>query len=218
MASRIMHLAISELLLRKTVIRDANRFRLGCILPDAYNPNADYRLSKEVSHYKETVCDGARRAYRLSLFREAFGDKMTVDDLYLGYYLHLVMDIFYRRFVYETYHWDGSIRENVERLHRDYWLINSHVVERYHLQNDIVIPEDFEKEPIFRVYPFGMEQLMLDLEKDFAPMEPGEFFFFTPRMAEEYIEQTAEWCEQEIKAIREGLPLMDELQYTWKNT
>lgn len=40
MASRMLHLAVLEELMKKIPIKikDKNRFRLGCVLPDAYNP------------------------------------------------------------------------------------------------------------------------------------------------------------------------------------
>ena len=36
MASRILHLAVLEEMMKKITVSDKNRFRLGCILPDAY--------------------------------------------------------------------------------------------------------------------------------------------------------------------------------------
>ncbi|SFP84429.1 hypothetical protein SAMN04487928_109119 [Butyrivibrio proteoclasticus] len=39
---------------------------------------------------------------------------MRQDDLYLGYYLHLVQDMCYRHFVYDKYHWNPMIPGNVE--------------------------------------------------------------------------------------------------------
>lgn len=34
MASRVLHLAVLEELAKQTSIKDKNRFRLGCVLPD----------------------------------------------------------------------------------------------------------------------------------------------------------------------------------------
>lgn len=55
---------------------------------------------------------------------------MKTDDLYLGYYLHLVQDICYRHFVYDKYKWNPMIPGNVEKLHKDYSIINIYVATR----------------------------------------------------------------------------------------
>ncbi len=38
------------------------------------------------------------------------GEQMKTDELYLGYYLHLIQDIFYRRYVYSEHHFNSSIQ------------------------------------------------------------------------------------------------------------
>ena len=52
---------------------------------------------------------------------------MKKDDLYLGYYLHLIQDMLYRRVMYGEHGWNSSVPGNVEKLHRDYEILNEYV-------------------------------------------------------------------------------------------
>lgn len=142
---------------------------------------------------------------------------MKSDDLYLGYYLHLIQDIIYRQFVYDDYKWNPTIEGNVEKLHNDYHLINTYVIQKYALENDIDFQEKFSKEEIFEIYPFGIDQLQIDLQNDFIPYSEGKIFFFTEQMADEYIHRAAEVCMKEIEAVRAEGELLDENRYAWKS-
>ncbi|MDF2800553.1 MAG: hypothetical protein K0S61_456 [Anaerocolumna sp.] len=44
----------------------------------------------------------------------------------------------------------------------------------------------------------------------------SRIFFFTEKMANEYINKAVEICLQEIKALKEKSPLLDEMQYAWR--
>lgn len=96
---------------------------------------------------KIPIYDGVKKTYNLTRFREMFQENMKIDSLYLGYYLHLIQDIVYRKFVYTDYQWNPKIPGNIERLYHDYQLIN---------------------------YPFGIEQLKEDLREDFIAYDQGE--------------------------------------------
>lgn len=212
MASRIIHYAITKYIAEIIEIKDINRLYLGSILPDAYNPTS---TTTQNSHYKETICNGALKTYNLTKFRDYFLNKMKEDDLYLGYYLHLIQDIIYRQFVYDDYKWNPKIIGNVSKLHNDYRLINTYVIKKYELKNSIDIPKNFLEEEIFSIYPFGIEQLLHDLEEDFNTYSKGDIFFFTEKMADEYIKRASDICLQEVAAIKSGGALLDEMQYAW---
>ena len=62
---------------------------------------------------------------------------MKQDELYLGYYLHLIQDIFYRYFIYSEHDWNPTIPGNIDHLHRDYAITNWHVVNRYKLNKEM---------------------------------------------------------------------------------
>ncbi len=79
------------------------------------------------SHLKKKICENTRYTYDLEFFRDRYGKYMEKDDLYLGYYLHLIQDMLYRRFMYGEHGWNSSVPGNVEKLHRDYEILNEYV-------------------------------------------------------------------------------------------
>lgn len=214
MASRIMHLAVACELLKEDSVKDQNRFKVGVILPDVYNRPVE----QDNSHFKETVCNGTKRTYNLPKFRQLFWKKVISDDLYLGYYLHLVQDLVYRRFVYEEHHWNPKPPGNVDRLHNDYALLNTYVVDRYHLTADICAPTDFEHEALNRRFRFDLNRFLQELKQDFVPYDQGEVFFFTAEMADAFIRQAVDVCREELKAIQAGGDLLNEMDYAWSST
>lgn len=212
MASRVMHLAIANEIMKQVNIENVERFRLGVVLPDAYKHNIQ---SATDSHLKYTTEDGTKKTYKLSWFRDTFGERMKTDELYLGYYLHLIQDTVFRYFVYSLHNWDPYPKGNIEHLHNDYKLLNNYVVDRYKINPSLVIPENVNEEPIFDIYPFDTRQLSVDFKMDFEPYNNGEAFFFTRKMADEYIKMATEKCLEEIKALESGATTIDELEWAW---
>lgn len=212
MASRIIHLAITDILTGKYAFKDINRLKIGATLPDAAAPGQ----STEGSHLKIRICGLTKKTYDLTRYRKEFGEKMKEDDLYLGYYLHLVQDILFRYFMYEMHRWDSKTPGNVDRLHIDYALINTYVVKKYQLRDDIVIPKDFADEPIHRLYPFGYESFYEELKGDYEPYQGGDLFFFTEEKADAFIGMAVDFCLKELDALSQGKPGLDEYAWGWK--
>lgn len=212
MASRIIHYAVTKLVADKIQIEDKNRLFFGAILPDAYDLKT-FTMNK--SHYKITICNGTKKTYDLTRFRHQFGNEMQTDDLYLGYYLHLIQDILYRQFIYGDYKWNPLIEGNVERLHNDYRLINTYVIQKYGLRNNILLPKDFSNEKICEICPFEIEKMMLDLQGDFENYNSSTVFFFTEKMADEYIAKAVNACLKEVEGLKTNDKLLDENQCAW---
>jgi len=105
-ASRLIHLAVADALLKEYHIDDPMCFRLGSILPDAKNDSS----LRAAPHYQIVLPSGLL-TYDLDAFREQYGEKIYSDSLYLGYYLHLIQDMVYRRFMYALPQWDARIRK-----------------------------------------------------------------------------------------------------------
>lgn len=120
MASRILHLAAAKLILDEHPAADEKRFRLGSILPDAGD-----RVS---AHFRVRIDGGTKTMMALSDFRARFADKMD-DPLYLGYYLHLVQDIVFRKVFYLDHGWKVDSPQKVERLYDDYRILNTWAIE-----------------------------------------------------------------------------------------
>lgn len=211
MASRIIHLAITGELIKQYEFKDLARLRFGTILPDAACNKEEYQLS----HFKMKIGDKSERSYNLSEFRTKFSEKMKTDDLYLGYYLHLIQDLLYRNFVYERYHWDPKPEGNMERLYSDYRQLNRYVIDKYGLHCDVNIPEEFETEIIHQVAAFEPGSFLVEYKKDFEPLAPAERFFFTDAMVDKYIGWAVEYCKKELEALKAGAHYFDELKWSW---
>lgn len=214
MASRVMHLAIAAEIMKHVPIKDINRFRLGVILPDAYNRNVQ---TANNSHLKYTTANGTKKTYKLDWFRKTYSEQLKNDDLYLGYYLHLIQDTIFRYFVYSLHNWDPYPKGNTERLHNDYRLLNNYVIDKYKLPDSLIIPGRINEESIFDIYPFGIEQLSVDFKTDFEPYSNGTAFFFTEEMTDEFIKMATEKCVKEIMALHNGESIFDELEWAWDN-
>lgn len=213
MASRILHLAIAEKIIAQNSIVNKNRFRLGSLLPDAYRIG----FSKTESHLKMPVCGGSKKTYDLQLFQQLFENEICVDELYTGYYLHLIQDLVFRRLVYEKYSWNPQIPENVEHLWEDYELMNSYIIASYGLTNNLVFPSDFSKEKINIIYPFNLLTLQSNLVSDFKKVAQtdGNTFFFTKEMAIEYINKATQVCCTEIELLKHKIFGIDSYNYAW---
>ncbi len=209
MASSIIHLAVTNELTKKYKFRDTARLEFGACLPDAGKGQA--------GHLKKSIWGGNKRVYDFEFFRSKFGNLMKSDDLYLGYYLHLVQDICYRHFVYDKYKWNPRIPGNVERLHNDYAIINHYVAVKYGLTNDLTVPDNFEQEKICEICEYDIHRLMTDMERFFTEMKDEEIFFFTREMADEYISEAVEYCMRELSALDgEGTPI-ESYENAWDN-
>ena len=126
MASSIVHLAITNELIKRHSFKNADRLKFGAVIADAgYDGNSHMKIS----------LPGGHKTYDFTSFRQMFEKKMYEDDLYLGYYLHLIQDVVFRHFVYDKYHWNPMIPGNIERLHRDYAIVNDYVIKKYSIEN-----------------------------------------------------------------------------------
>ncbi len=213
MASRMIHYAIAKQVAKRYPIRNYDRFVLGELLPDAY---AEDRGTGD-SHFKISVCGGSQKTYDLEKFRALFSEELKTDDLYRGYYLHLIQDLYFRDFVYNQHCWNPRIPGNIEKLHGDYALANAYVIEKYEMENRLVIPTDFPAEPINGIYPFGVERLAGDFDSDFRGCEKGEYFFFTTEMADTFIKIACGQSVKELEALDHGAVYTDMYQMAWKN-
>ena len=207
MASSIIHYAVTDELIKRRQFINPDRLKLGSILADVgYNGN---------SHMKMSIVGENKKTYDLEGYRNLYGELMKQDDLYLGYYLHLIQDIIYRHFVYDKYHWNPLIPGNVEKLHRDYAIANYYVIQKYQLKNDLKIPEDFDKESINRICSFDLIGLEKNMNSYFVPVEEDDIFFFTREMTDEYITEAVECCMRELDNLEKENGGMDNYMLAW---
>lgn len=209
MASRVMHLAVATLLMRERAFRDPAGLLAGALLPDANPPGVNSRLS----HFVATR-DG-KRNYDAGAFRGLYGDRLGEEGLYLGYYLHLLQDIAYRRFLYCDHDLHFRTQEQREALYRDYRILNGYFIEKYGLTCPEGFPAGTEDAAVCRQFGLEPGRLLEDLRRDFAGSPQGEPAFITPELAEEYVRSAWALCREELDALAQGRPLLDCWKLAW---
>ena len=213
MAQRTIHYLIGEELLGLGV-RDAARFRVGNLLPDAIE-DLGFR---NLTHYQRHVIVEGRSALLSDFerFRRDFAPLVETDGLYLGYYMHLVEDVCYRRFWKEAAFAPRHMsRENVAILHRDYHLLNYYIVSRYGLRDELVMPEGFASEPVNRIYPFLLEQFLAEAREDFTEHPEGKTHFLTEELLERFFAEALPVCREALRRILAGEEPLDPCDLNW---
>ncbi len=201
MAQRIVHYLLGELLLRERPLRDRKRFLLGSILPDAFAEHSQRALT----HFTNRTIPGYM-FFDFDAFRARFGGRMAEDDLYLGYYMHLVEDNYYRSFFRERVGIaiDNQKPEQVRRLHRDYMLLNACLAEKYGLRDEIERPVDFEAEPLTAIARFDLDAFLEAFAGDFTRRLEGETCFLTEAMLDEFLALYYPPCLCELRTVCAG--------------
>lgn len=199
MASSLMHLAVTERLLDGAVRPDL--LRLGSVLADAWGQDG---------HFRGQAPDG-RKFYDLARFRAQYGERLLRDDFCLGYYLHLVQDMFYRWFLYVDRGWKRRTPEDVARLHEDYRLLNPFLVREYALK-PLRLPPELRGHPLLAQ---SACTFLTDMHGQFLPYGGGEPFVLTESLAAEYIDRAAALCLAELDALRGGAPGADPMDYAY---
>lgn len=213
MAQRTIHYLLGEELIGLGV-RDVDRFRVGNLLPDAIED----LIFRDLTHYQTDTQIGGetKRLSDFERFRREFAPLVETDGLYLGYYMHLIEDACYRRF------WNrvrfaprDMTRENVAVLHNDYHLLNRYIVSRYGIRNEIVSPENFEREPVNRIYPFLLRDFLDEMRGDFTENPQGTTHYLTETLLEEFLADARDTCREALRRILSGGEPMDPRSLTW---
>lgn len=214
MAQRTIHYLIGEELIRGVGVRDADRFRIGNLLPDAI----EGLRWRDLTHYqKKLLLNGAERRYSdFEQFRREFAAEVERDDLYLGYYMHLVEDACYRLLWREYGLWQKIKTEaDVEILHQDYHLLNAYIVRRWDIRDELVYPAGFESEPINRIYPFLLRQFLEEMRGDFSEDPRGEMRLISAEFVERYVRDYLDLCRDALTRMLERRAPLDPTSMTW---
>lgn len=195
MAQRTIHYLFAELLHESGDIHDIDRFLVGSVMPDAYIGDEN----RDKTHFIRR--EGSRRCFDFEEFRRRYEEKIYADDLYLGYYMHLLEDGFYRTHFHEILHLYMKI-EDVERLHQDYHILNRHIVDRYGIAYAMSMPADFDKEELNEIAPFHLEDFLEEMKEDFREDIRGETKFIDAGMLDGFVERYAGEALKELEAIR----------------
>lgn len=214
MAQRTIHYLMGELLLNDK-IRNKNRFRIGNLLPDAYGEN----VPRSLSHYTKKLPqqDVILKYCDFEAFRRQFAHEIETDDLYLGYYLHLIEDACFRIF-WMKLGLAGQIKsqEDVALLHRDYHILNAYIVHHYGICNEITPIAHFETEQIHQITPFLLEQFLAEFEKDFSDNTQGETTFLTVDKLDMMVKDYLGICADAMRRIQQRQEPLNPLALSWQ--
>lgn len=198
MAQRTIHYLFGELFSKSIEFKDKKRFLLGSVMPDAY---ADLK-DRNITHYK--VKGREKQFFNFDGFREEFGELILKDDLYLGYYMHIVEDAFYRNFIYCGRFITPCCEEDVKKLHNDYHILNNYIVTRYGIENILNESVDLSGETVSKIAEFEINGFLGDMKNDFFENTRGETCFITENMLDEFIEKYVPLGIEALKEIKKG--------------
>lgn len=207
MASIIIHLTVTQKVLDICEIKTCrNEYFFGNILPD-YTVNENH-------HYKDIF--GERKFFNLTRFRKENEDKLD-DPVYLGYYLHLVQDVIFRDFMYNLHGFSSAQKENVLKLYRDYGHLNGYLADNYQIPLEILKNTDSIPAERYSDFSFNKDELEEETEKyhNVNIRPEGEYSFFTPEMADDYIRRAEDACVHELSALKGEKEHIDESAYSW---
>lgn len=215
MAQRMIHYLIGTRLLEEMPVCDRMRFLLGSILPDAYAS----RRKRDDTHYVQRTPDN-RVYYDSNSFHARYREAISRDPLYLGYYMHLVEDIFYRTYIRKDRHLDiFGHPDAVALLHRDYHCLNRYIVDTYGLCNEVILPMDLEKEALVQEADFAIEAFLEEFDRDFHETLQEKTVFITEAMLEEFLSRYYGQIKEEyIHVLQQNEPLLQAYTYAWIRT
>jgi hypothetical protein len=160
MGSRIMHLAIGEIINKKYQLGDA--FLMGSIAPDV---NKNERTPKELTHFMEKRADGEHDMFP-DRFLEEYSN--TLDAFKSGYYLHLISDEYWLKNVYRILIVD-SMQDRDEILplyYDDFSFYNSFLINKFNLTS-IKASADIHT-GVKEISDRALADIVNDLDSDFA--------------------------------------------------
>lgn len=209
MAQRTIHYLFGEIFSKQMKLKDKNRFLLGSVMPDAYSDVCD----RDSTHYKIKTEDHIY--FDFNKFREQYLELICNDDLYLGYYMHLVEDAFYRQFIYNGEFRMPCSKEEVMLLNNDYHILNSYIVNKYNIQNVFEKPIDLAQEPISKIAVFRMNEFIEEMSHDFTEQTTGETIFLKEDMLDEFIDKYVPLGLEELRSIQSGKFILQAQDYAW---
>ena len=209
MAQRTIHYLFAELLAKQVKLNDKRRFLLGSILPDAY---VDVE-NRNATHFKAWRENGTCLDFQK--FLNDYYELMQKDELYLGYYMHLVEDAFYRKFFYNEHNKMPKSMEDVKRLHMDYHILNRYIVNKYRLKNELSEMENCYQGEFDYIAEFRVPDFLVELNQDFLEDISGETFYITEVMVDEFVERYLPLAIKELESVKTGKSCLNVNDYTW---
>lgn len=205
MASRMIHYLIASEIIKRSKIYNIERFICGSLLPDA-------SIDHKKSHYSETDSDNYH-FMNLNKYYADFKDRLN-DELYLGYYLHLVQDVIFRMEVTSVVKYNPLNPEELNRLYDDYHSINAWINEEYKLKRNIEIT-NIEDEKINSIASFNYSLFIESMKNDFDDIRKQNYYYFDETMAKDYIDKSTDISLKLINKLNNDINSFDSTLYRW---
>lgn len=214
MAQRTIHMLLALMVSQRTKIKDPARFFLGNLLPDSFSLPENRKKAHFIKHIESenTVY------FDFHAFFEKYKRDIAKDDLYLGYYAHLVTDAFYRYFIYYEKDFMSRVsRADLTIMHEDYNVLNAYINEKYNLPADIKVPEDFRLEKINDITEFRTEEFIEEYRNDLRTPAGGRTRLLTESMLDEFVDSYLYGLINELECAMAGETVLDPKNYKWEN-
>lgn len=208
MAQRLVHYAIAKNLLDKNIIKDEYKFVIGSLIPDC-NEHTD-------EHYNFThnvVINANKKTIDFNAFLKKYREEILNNELYLGYYIHLITDALYRDFMYNIkelrkYRTDEDF---YEKLYSDYNALNRILINKYNLEpiniDKNIIPLEFDLADI--------SIFQQDFDNDFTKeYDINKLYYLTKEITFEFIDYAVEILYNHVVDIENNNIKLLEL-YWW---
>lgn len=201
MASRIMHYVIADMLTKKIDIKDYNRFVFGALVPDISSHDDD---SYAIAHISGSNEGKGIRGIDWIKFYNKYQSKMMNDDLYLGYYAHLIIDAYWLKHIQNKFirKYEKEVKDILRaKGYKDMHSYNSLLIDKFNLVNRVQAIRNISIDEINEVY---VGAFMRELEEDFACVEKEniQFEIYPYEEIIMFIKNACEKCICEINAAR----------------
>ena len=197
MAQRMIHYAIAKKVIEKGLIIDKERFIIGSLIPDSHNHNKEERKK---THFM--LIENNRKTYDFDTFFEKYKKEILNDDLYLGYYIHLVTDAVYRVFLYHKKGLNQKRKEPdfINKIYHDYHALNKIIIKEYELEKIKIdvsqIPNEWNLTTL--------DNLENEISSDFQDQLQEPFNYFSYELLKEVMDFIIDVVVKEVENVRKN--------------
>lgn len=209
----MIHYAISQKIVEQISITNKERFLFGaCILPDASSHEDD---SYDKAHYERILDDHSLKGICFEDFYEEYKGSFWSDDLFIGYYCHLIQDAIWFHDIVDK-HIRIYPREEKKQKYKigyaDYERLNYLLMQHYSLKPfnmvELMIPvKGFSEERIHH----SVE--LFDHWFEAKECEKSDLELYSWDMIMEYIQKSAHVCCNQIVALKSNSIFVDPVEF-----
>ncbi len=206
MASRVMHMAVASELSKQIEIQNMNLFILGSLAPDLIEHGTEFYSR---SHFAESCEPKKLQGINWSKFADKYQREILTNDFLLGYYVHLITDACWIKRMQEKHImiYPKEERNKVfEKGYRDLKMVNGYIIESYHLENTLFIPDALDQMSLEEIDLNFLKTLMNDVTGDFnnSYNKTLELLVYPLESITEFIREAIEKSREEVALLLTG--------------